>query len=880
MIDVKNLTKIYQTGKNEVVALKSVSFHLPNKGLVFIVGKSGSGKSTLLNMLGVLDDITSGEIIFDGKDIAHISDHDANTYRNNYLGIVYQNYNLFETETVAENIKLGIGVSTQNIPEDKVDEMLKVVELEDIKTKKCKNLSGGQKQRVAIARALVKDPKLILADEPTGNLDSKTAKTIFELFRKVANEKLVVIITHDIKSAYEYADRIIRLSDGEIVDDLIRNEKYTPELDNDFIYVEPEAKLSEEEIAKINKNPAFSHRKLKKMQKKFRKYTFTGNEGQVTDKFHDNKTSFKQVLRLGLKNLKHNKFSLIVTSILTVLIVALLSLSTAFINFEGESATRDVVKIYDTKTIVMKKSYSLTNKTTELEKDYVIETGESDLVPLKEAKYKGNHYPIYNISMPVSGDLFIELEQNAPADSDRFYWQAASGVVVADNALLEHLFGENFELAAGSLYGLEESTKLIVTDYFADGLVYYNSSLVSKDKNDPYAEVVNTSFMGGRYQIGAVIKTNYKEKHGLIYNIHEKYTKDLIKHSEALDLVRNTRSYQIFVDDLLTRLNYGFSLNPKFFEEHKKEMPHSYFGNSFIAPTESSTQYEYVKVPRVHAYVDEEMEGNDIRLSADIYNELFGTSAVNKSSPDFKEKVIYIHNFGFDQDVFSTPKHSARFVVKDLYTPPYATAPIMYCSQAKITELQEFYQFIYGFMFDDVYDSYALYDALIPDYFFCPQFAIDAVYNTINITTIFDTIFTSIFGVLIAIEMLLIILHVNKTINKEKYAFGVYKTLGYSNRHLNIAILLSNAITMLIIFVGSTIATLGLSFLANYLLQNGFYLYTHNILYYEIKLLAFKFLHVLLYNAVVLGALLLSFLIPLLKIRKIKPTNIIREAKS
>ena len=879
MIDVRNLTKIYKSDKTEVVALNSVSFHLPDKGLVFIVGKSGSGKSTLLNMLGVLDDITSGEVIVDGKNIAHISDHDANACRNSTLGIVYQNYNLFENETVQANIRIGVGVSDTFVTDEKIDEMLNIVELDGIKTKKVKNLSGGQKQRVAIARALVKDPKLILADEPTGNLDSKTAKTIFDLFKKVSKDKLVVIITHDIKSAYEYADRLIRLSDGEIVEDVIKNERYVEKLSDDYIYIDSYDPITEEKIDEINKISGNSHRKLKKLHKKFRPYKTPEVEPETGGKFDETRMNFKQALLLGLKVLKHNKFSLIVTSILTILIIALLSLSTAFINFEGTTATRDVVKIYGSKSIVMKKGYSLTNKTNEIEKDYIIEAKESDLVPVKEQKYKGNSYPIYTVSLPISSKRFVEGSYSIPGSVGTFYIDMGLGVVKSDNKLLQHLFGENFELAAGSLYGLDKSTKVIITDYFADAMIYYVPDLKSKDPNDPYAQILNRDIYGTRYIVGAVLKTDYKEKHQVIFDIHKKMVGGYITPKDASELIAGTRTHQIFEDDVLSRLGYAFTINPKFIDDYYGWTGHAFTGYSFAALSETATSYEYQQIPNSYAYKSEELEGDDVTMSVDVYNKLFGTAVVNKTSPDFSEKTIYLHNFGFDQDIFSTPKHSTKIVIKDVFKFPETSGPIMYTSSSKLVELEEFLVFPYAFMFDDVYDSFAIYEGLVNDFYYCPMHGFDAVFNTINISNIFNTIFTSIFIVLIAVELLLVVLHTNKTINKEKYAFGVYKTLGYSNRHLTLAMIIANVIMILGIFIFATVATLGLSFMANYFLQDGFYMYTSNMLYYDLRILGFKFGHVAMYASMVLGFMILAFSIPLLKIRRIKPSNIIREAK-
>ena len=252
MIVAKNLTKLYSTGKDQVLALDSVSFILPDKGLVFIVGKSGSGKSTLINMLGGLDDITDGEVIVDGMNIKKLKQGELDEYHNNYLGIIYQNYNLFEEETVLNNIQIANVISRNKKSVEEIKELLHKLDLKDKLDSLVMNLSGGQKQRVAIARALVKDPKLILADEPTGNLDSKTTHSIFNLLKKISKERLVIVITHDMKSALNFADRIISLSDGKIVKDLTKNVKGSSALT--YIELDETQEISDEQINELNES--------------------------------------------------------------------------------------------------------------------------------------------------------------------------------------------------------------------------------------------------------------------------------------------------------------------------------------------------------------------------------------------------------------------------------------------------------------------------------------------------------------------------------------------------------------------------------------------------------------------------------------------------
>ena len=218
MIELKNITKIYHSKKNNVIALNDVSFTLDNKGITFILGKSGSGKSTLLNLLGGLDKPSTGKIIVDGKCIKDFSNKDYEAYRNTYIGFVFQDFNLIEDYNVYDNIVLALKLQKKKINTNSVNKLLKDLELLELKDRKVNELSGGQKQRVAIARALIKNPKIILADEPTGNLDSKTGSQVFNLLKKISKDRLVIIVSHDNEAAKEYGDNIIKIKDGKIID--------------------------------------------------------------------------------------------------------------------------------------------------------------------------------------------------------------------------------------------------------------------------------------------------------------------------------------------------------------------------------------------------------------------------------------------------------------------------------------------------------------------------------------------------------------------------------------------------------------------------------------------------------------------------------------
>ena len=221
VLELKNIVKKYNTGGSEVEVLKSVNIHFRENEFVSILGASGSGKTTLLNIIGGLDKYTSGDMALMGRSTKEFKDRDWDSYRNGTIGFVFQSYNLISHLSVIENVKLALSISGQSNAEndEKAKKVLEDVGLAEHLYKKPNQLSGGQMQRVAIARALVTDPKIILADEPTGALDSKTSVQIMELIKEISKTKLVIMVTHNPELAKEYSDRIVRVKDGEIQED-------------------------------------------------------------------------------------------------------------------------------------------------------------------------------------------------------------------------------------------------------------------------------------------------------------------------------------------------------------------------------------------------------------------------------------------------------------------------------------------------------------------------------------------------------------------------------------------------------------------------------------------------------------------------------------
>lgn len=220
LIEVKNLNKIYGSGEAEVKALKNINLNIKQGEFVAIVGQSGSGKSTLLHLIGGVDIPSSGEVIIDGKNIYKLKEKELSILRRRKLGFIFQFFNLIPVLTAQENIEMPVLLDNEKIDKKYMNELLRILGLEERKNNYPSQLSGGQQQRVSIGRALANKPSIILADEPTGNLDSKNSKEVLELLKYCAKKynQTLILITHDINIA-KSADRVITIEDGEIISD-------------------------------------------------------------------------------------------------------------------------------------------------------------------------------------------------------------------------------------------------------------------------------------------------------------------------------------------------------------------------------------------------------------------------------------------------------------------------------------------------------------------------------------------------------------------------------------------------------------------------------------------------------------------------------------
>lgn len=464
MLEIKNVYKTYSS-KNGVThrALENVSLKFNKTGLIFILGKSGSGKSTLLNLIGGLDNYDRGEIIFNNKSFSSFKESDYDYYRNSCVGFVFQEFNLLNNLTVFENVSLSLDLQNINDP-SRVDNILKEMEVYDLRNRKINELSGGQMQRVAIARALIKNPNIILADEPTGSLDSETSDAIIEILKKLAKERLVIVVTHNKDLAYENGDRIIEIRDGFILKDLLRaslikDKKVTSNVvSSSLVIVPPSCKVSKNDINELNmtikekrqdyylliesdKNRVMSlYPNVKEVINDDKKDAFVPfkyeDDGNINDNHIDSNLPLKKSIKFSFSNLKKKKFKLVFTILLSILAVLLTGTASNFTNYSLSKAVGMSIKHDGGKYLEVSSSFSLTNSTYTLQ--------NSEIESLKELN-KNTTFS-YDINLPYRYSLSTNNVDKQMAKDELFKNELFKGFLVTDSITNLGYKNKNFKI--------------------------------------------------------------------------------------------------------------------------------------------------------------------------------------------------------------------------------------------------------------------------------------------------------------------------------------------------------------------------------------------------------------------------------------------------
>ena len=471
MISLHNINKFYNSGTQKFHALKDVNIVFPEKGMVFIVGKSGSGKSTLLNVIGGIDSYDSGELIIDGLNTKNFSRNDFNSYRNSYIGFIFQEFNVIKNLTVFENIALSLQLKNESIKDnyDLIMNTIEVVGLKGKEKRKMNQLSGGERQRVAIARALVKNPKVIIADEPTGNLDKNNRDIVMDILKNLSTNHLVLIVTHDKFLSKKYSNYEITLKDGQIIHNTLENINHS----------------NKEELNKrtnLNLNPI--------------------------------QPSFKTPILLSLKSLKQNliRFIFIIVFFCISLIFANTTINLYFSNATAQYSRFQTE--YNNKYITLSRQQTLYNQTVKTGFFQIDTINYENLIRSfnqDNGETESNNNYQYKIYKTFKNP--IAINQNLEGNLDFIHSESIDNIIVIED-LTE--FEKDYTIIPvyNTLPNSQMPIRCYITDYVAESLIannYFNDTVDENWSNYFADKTIQSENLNNKIYIEGIIETNFND---------------------------------------------------------------------------------------------------------------------------------------------------------------------------------------------------------------------------------------------------------------------------------------------------------------------------------------------------------------------------------
>ena len=623
MINIHKISRVYKSDDAPVYALKDVSLSLPSKGMIFVVGKSGSGKSTLLNIIAGFDKPTKGDIYYGDLNLNRLSPKELDYYRNSEIGFVFQDYCLVETFTVKQNINVAFDFKNAKSSKEKIDQILTNVGMKGYEKRYPRQLSAGQKQRIAIARALAKDSKIILADEPTGNLDSKTTEQILDLLKEISKDRLVIIVSHSKEDAFKYADRIIEISNGQIVNDRVKNDIFENKfsIEGNTISLPNRKRLTEEELDKINALIKEQDGNVNFVKSKEKFTTYKQKHNSFNIKLNKTKMGLKNLFKYSWLFFKNQLFSFFLVVFIVTLLITTLSLSIQFGNFNGQRQFEDAVHTTTSNTLIVRQEANIERESS-LTNPIYMGNFNQDVKEELEKKFNCKSYDIYNYYSPFStaaGSLYKFLYESYASSTQ------INTLLVCDEEYLIKAFGdENGKLNyVGDISSTADG--IIITDIIAD----YILKALTSYKVYSYEDIINSTefFKKTGTKIAAIIDgpgdyASYKD--GSFANTFETTSDyyDTITRDIGIFYTTNPNYYKKYINDVIQQTD-AFPV-----------------AHQLIKTNDGMNEYN-IRDSLIN-FTNANVKENEIILTYTIYNELFGTSCSSTNLADFeKREIIY-----------------------------------------------------------------------------------------------------------------------------------------------------------------------------------------------------------------------------------------------
>ena len=871
MIEIKGITKIYRSKKkSKHKALDNINVTLPNNGLVFVIGKSGSGKSTLLNLIGGLDSTTSGNIIVDGNDITTYKEKQLANYRSSHIGFIFQDYHLLEELTVYQNIRMSMDLICQE-DDGKIADALSKVGLSGYENRYPSELSGGEQQRVAIARAIVKNPRLILADEPTGNLDNVTSTGIIKLLKQLAKDCLILIVSHNTIDTYTYADRIIQLANGQIVQDISRNPDFSDQLafdDNQMVYPCDKV-LDDTDISNINQK--LQNDSLKKVVLASNKYVPTvvdPNKKSTTVPIKKVSPAPKRVMGLSGTFLKTKLPRIAIYSFIVAVIIVVLSFSQTIIAFDSSKVIEDEMHQGHQESLYVRKLNADINIFYDYEQYY--ERLDAGIVTnFQQNNPDAAVYPVFNTAVPITGSYGIQGIKRAALSKAKF--NETFGTILVDEQFFISRLGSLQYVAK-----LEnpDPRGVFITDFVADQILANVSRYRNKTPQDILGGYSIDNY-GDRVYINGIIQTDYLVKY------QELLQQLASSKAEALTALQEADEYLTFLDELYDYLGFSFTFNPDFLQANKSEPLNGIAWTQNIAfeIAGETIPSNFTTTNRMAYHEDNpalklnyDLAANEVTMNYARYNEIFRTSWTTSTMKDFVPHEITISQYNFYDYELKYPLQTMTIKIVKLHS---ANATFVASDEVYRAFSQQAH-FVQGIYFEKMDHISSIIDQCNEKQMTFESHLVDGIKTMSRAVEVFVDIFALVGAVLCIGVVFLLISFASKMIKDKYHDIGILKALGCKNVTISTIFGLQLALIALCTMVMSVLGYGLFIGVANDVLVGSLQVLAPGRIVLDLDFLTFIPTIALSNCVLVLILSLLAFVFPMLKIYKINPVQIIK----
>ena len=874
MILIQNLTKRYVSKNHKTcTALNGINLALPDKGMIFVIGKSGSGKSTLLNMIGGLDSFNSGRIVSFGNDLSAFKNEDFYRYRASHVGFIFQDFHLLEELTVAENIRLSAEIA--NVSHEEIKQVLSRVDLSGYETRYPSELSGGEKQRVVIARALIKNPNVLLCDEPVGNLDNNTSAQIMELLHKISREKLVVIVSHDMPDAEKYGDRVIELQGGKIVADYSRRTDYQNELTVDkfgTLILPYNRNLTDTDIVRIKAH----HRSqpIRNIRQNDSGYEPTKQIRSTETKIGLRHSAMKSgsILKLFGAFLNASKFRAISTALISSVMLVLLIIMQSFLTFDGNRAAEGIINNESGVVALHKSVYTAMDgeEYTNLA-NYITDKDISDISDLGGKDTKT--HLLYSYCLPIdltetSEPLETEIIYAPTYGYNDIYVNSMGGTLACDEEYLIRQFGVDGELRvlAGDINETKNGGGIIITDYIADAIL--------KDSLSTYESILAYQFhLSGRSRgrVVAVIYTGYKEKYAEEIAIISENQKTNKQGIELLEMDAMTN----LMRDVSTNLSIGYTLNEDFLTAVADYDYRGYVRGDGLMCT--SLDGQSVRLSDIVFVPSSKCQPGQIILTSRMYSFLITNNIIvaNPEATDLSSPLFS----SFKLERYEYPERRGELIFELELTPANTIGGIR--DNFAYISFEDYHKLIkcdiipFAAYIRDHKDVSIIIEALEPRGYIWPAANSDVITFVTDSVEMFRDLFEMLEMITMALIAIFLVSYGISNVRANKYQIGVIKAMGCRSRDISKIFLLENLVITVVIGIASYFGSVFMVDEANTLVLNSFEAIVGEK-FGRLTIIAFS--NELVFTSfamtVVLG--LVATVIPLLALHCIKPIKIIK----